>query len=193
MQENNDEIKVDEKAENNPFKAEEETTPQENAEETSEEKEEITEENSVEKIKQDFENLNNQYLRLAADFDNYRKRQAQERESLINYGKTEAFTKLIEVLDNFDRAEKTLKDSADVDCVKEAFAVLHKQITDSLEKMGLTLIETVGQTFDPNVHDAVMQTPTEEYPDQTIIAELQKGYKLGEKVLRPSLVNVATN
>ncbi len=197
MQENNDEIKLDENSENNPFKSEEETTSAENTEEVKEEikedKEATAEENSVDKIKQDFENLNNQYLRLAADFDNYRKRQAQERESLINYGKTEAFTKLLEVLDNFDRAEKTLKDTTDVDCVKEAFAVLHKQITDSLEKMGLTLIETVGQTFDPNVHDAVMQTPTEEYPDQTIIAELQKGYKLGDKVLRPSLVNVATN
>ena len=70
---------------------------------------------------------------------------------------------------------------------------MHKQITESLEKMGLTLIETVGKEFNPNLHDAVMQTPTEEYPDQTIIAELQKGYKLGDKVLRPSLVNVATN
>lgn len=191
MQKNNDEIKLDETAKNNPFKDE---TEKEEAENTQEETETpAEEENTVDKIKQDFENLNNQYLRLAADFDNYRKRQAQERESLINYGKTEALTKLLEVLDNFDRAEKTLKDTTDIDCVKEAFAVLHKQITDSLEKMGLTLIETVGKEFDPNIHDAVMQTPTEEYPDQTIIAELQKGYKLGDKVLRPSLVNVATN
>ena len=169
--------------------AQEENINEENieAEEASEKTEEIN------PLQEKYDTLNNQYIRLAADFDNYRKRQAQERESLINYGKTEALTKLLEVLDNFDRAEKTLKDTTDIDCVKEAFAVLHKQITDSLEKMGLTLIETVGKEFDPNIHDAVMQTPTEEYPDQTIIAELQKGYKLGDKVLRPSLVNVATN
>ena len=59
--------------------------------------------------------------------------------------------------------------------------------------MGLSKIDTVGQEFDPNFHEAVMQTPTQDHPDQTIIAELQKGYKLGEKVLRPALVNVATN
>ncbi len=193
----NDEIKLDENAQNNPFAqdnnldadgaetAEKIQEPQENQETVSDE--------DVNKIKKDFENLNNQYLRLAADFDNYRKRQAQERENLINYGKTEAFSKLLEVLDNFDRAETALKDTEDVTCVKEAFNVLHKQITESLEKMGLTPIETVGKEFDPNIHDAVMQTPSTDYPDQTIIAELQKGYKLGDKVLRPALVNVATN
>lgn len=193
----NDEIKLDENAQNNPF-AENNNLDADSSETTEEiqetqENQETPSDEDVNKIKKDFENLNNQYLRLAADFDNYRKRQAQERENLINYGKTEAFTKLLEVLDNFDRAEKALKDTEDVNCVKEAFSVLHKQITDSLEKMGLTPIETVGKEFDPNIHDAVMQTPSEEYPDQTIIAELQKGYKLGDKVLRPALVNVATN
>jgi len=190
----NDEIKLDETSQNNPF-AEDKTIETEPAaeEKTGEDSQENAADDDVNKIKKDFENLNNQYLRLAADFDNYRKRQAQERENLINYGKTEAFSKLLEVLDNFDRAEKALKDSDDANCVKEAFTVLHKQITDSLEKMGLTLIETVGKEFDPNVHDAVMQTPSTEHPDQTIIAELQKGYKLGDKVLRPALVNVATN
>ncbi len=192
---NNEEIKIDKTSENNPFKDTEsemlgEEEKQENDKVVADEKTEVDE---VTKIKQDFENLNNQYLRLAADFDNYRKRQEQERESLIYYGKTEAFSKLLEVLDNFDRAEKSLKETEDINCVKEAFDVLHKQITDSFEKMGLSVIETVGKDFDPNLHEAVMQTPTNDYPDQTIIAELQKGYKLGDKVLRPSLVNVATN
>ena len=188
----NDEITLDETSQNNPFAENIETEEENTNEPTSEEVKEEAD-NDVEKIKKDFENLNNQYLRLAADFDNYRKRQAQERESLINYGKTEVLSKLLEVLDNFDRAQTALKESDDANCVKEAFDVLYKQITDSLEKLGLTLIETVGKEFDPNIHDAVMQTPSTEYPDQTIIAELQKGYKLGDKVLRPALVNVATN
>lgn len=190
----NDEIKLDEISQNNPFAENNDIDIDSEAVlEEPQEKQDTAPDDEVDKIKKDFENLNNQYLRLAADFDNYRKRQAQERENLINYGKTEALSKLLEVLDNFDRAETALKDSDDVNCVKEAFSVLHKQITDSLEKMGLTLIETVGKEFDPNVHDAVMQTPSTEHPDQTIIAELQKGYKLGDKVLRPALVNVATN
>lgn len=195
---NNEEIKLEETAQNNPFK--QETMELKMDEEENEEEEQnktiSLEEKKVdetEKIKKEYEILNNQYLRLAADFDNYRKRQAQEREGLINYGKIEALTKLLEVLDNFDRAQNALKDTDDVNHVKEAFSVLHKQIVDSLEKMGLTKIETVGLEFDPNIHEAVMQTPTQDHPDQTIIAEMQKGYKLGDKVLRPALVNVATN
>lgn len=196
MTNNNEEIKIDETSQNNPFKEGEMELKMEDENESSdiefEEKEEKVIDES-EKIKKDYEVLNNQYLRLAADFDNYRKRQAQEREGLINYGKIEALTKLIEVLDNFDRAENALKETQDVNHVKDAFNVLHKQIVDSLEKIGLSKIETVGLEFDPNVHEAVMQTPTQEHPDQTIIAEMQKGYKLGDKVLRPALVNVATN
>lgn len=191
----NDEIKIEETSQNNPFREDdgEVVQPELNEEKTDVSLEQSAENDELTKIKQDFESLNNQYLRLAADFDNYRKRQAQEREGLITYGKIDALTKLVEVLDNFDRAEQVLKDSEDISCVKEAFNVLHKQMVDSLEKVGLSKIETVGKEFDPNIHDAVMQTPTQDYPDQTIIAELQKGYKLGEKVLRPALVNVATN
>lgn len=191
----NDEIKIEETSQNNPFREDdgEVVQPELNEEKTDVSLEQSLENDELTKIKQDFESLNNQYLRLAADFDNYRKRQAQEREGLITYGKIDALTKLVEVLDNFDRAEQVLKDSEDISCVKEAFNVLHKQMVDSLEKIGLSKIETVGKEFDPNIHDAVMQTPTQDYPDQTIIAELQKGYKLGEKVLRPALVNVATN
>lgn len=191
-----DEIKIDETVKNNPFKKDKEIsldgeTVQQSQEEQIEDVN--SSENELENVKKEFETLNSQYLRLAADFDNYRKRMAQEREGLINYGKIEALTKLVEVLDNFDRAEQALKDNDDIVCVKEAFQVLQKQMVESLEKVGLVKIETVGKEFDPNVHDAVMQTPTTEYPDQVIIAELQKGYKLGDKVIRPALVNVATN
>ena len=192
---NKEEINLEESSQNNPFKDGEMELQMEedNEEETFEEKIDKDSVEELDKLKQDYDMLNNQYLRLAADFDNYRKRQAQEREGLINYGKIESLTKLLEVLDNFDRAEKALKETEDINCVKEAFNVLHKQIVDSLEKVGLSKIETIGLEFDPNIHEAVMQTPTQDYPDQTIISELQKGYKLGEKVLRPALVNVATN
>jgi molecular chaperone GrpE len=145
------------------------------------------------KLQQDFDNLNNQYLRLAADFDNYRKRQAQERENLLKYGAEESLKKIIEVLDNFDRAKQAIQNTEDVNQVKESFNVLYNQLFDNLSKLGLEVIETQGQEFDPNFHEAVMQTQTENHPEHCIINELQKGYKLGDKVLRPTLVNVATS
>ena len=167
-------------------------TVEENIEETAAEK--VKEEASVselDKVKQDYDNLNNQYLRLAADFDNYRKRQAQEREALLNYGAQECMKKIIEVVDNFDRAMQSVEKIDSVEKMKESFVVLNKQLMDSLTKLGLEQIKAVGEKFDPNIHEAVMQTQTDEYEEDTIVAELQKGYKLGEKVLRPAMVNVA--
>lgn len=143
-------------------------------------------------IQQDFDNLNNQYLRLAADFDNYRKRQEQERAALISYGAQDAMKKLIEVLDNFDRAKQSIESSEDINQVKESFNILYNQIFENLSKLGLEVIDAQGKEFDPNFHEAVMQTPTSDHPEHHVIMELQKGYKLGDKVLRPTLVNVAT-
>lgn len=143
-------------------------------------------------LQEDFDNLNNQYIRLAADFDNYRKRQAQEREFLIRYGAEDAMKKLIEVLDNFDRAKQAINSTEDINQVKDSFNVLYNQMFDNLSKLGLEVIEAQGQEFNPNFHEAVMQTPTNEHPENHVIMELQKGYKLGDKVLRPALVNVAT-
>lgn len=173
----------------NPFsEGIEQETKQEGAEASLEE----TVVEAENKLQQDFDNLNNQYLRLAADFDNYRKRQAQERESLISYGAQDAMKKLIEVLDNFDRAKQAINNTEDVQQVKESFNVLYNQMFDNLSKLGLEVINAQGQEFDPNFHEAVMQTPTNEHPENHVIMELQKGYKLGDKVLRPTLVNVAT-
>lgn len=142
--------------------------------------------------KEKYEQLNNQYIRLAADFDNFRKRQEQERENLLKYGAENTVKKLIEVLDNFDRGLKAIETVEDCDKVKECYNLAYKNFNDVLTKIGLEAIKAEGEEFDPNLHEAVMQTPTNEKPEHTIIAELQKGYKLGDKVLRPALVNVAT-
>ncbi len=176
-------------AENN---TEQEELKEELVQETESENKEVSiEEDELQKLKSDFENLNNQYLRLAADFDNYRKRQLQERESLLKYGAQECMKKVIEVVDNFDRALQSVEQIDNIDKMKESFYILNKQLTDSLTKLGLEQIKSVGEKFDPNLHEAVMQTQTEEYPEDTIIKELQKGYKLGDKVLRPAMVDVA--
>ena len=175
---------------------------EETKEEVSEEKAETVEDNKpeetnenkeAESFKEKYETLNNQYIRLAADFDNYRKRHEQEKEALLKYGAENTLKKMIEVLDNFERGLKAIETVEDCDKVKECYNLAYKNFTDVLEKAGLENIKAEGEEFDPNFHDAVMQTPTSEKPEHTIIAELQKGYKLGDKVLRPALVNVAVS
>ena len=179
-------------------KIDEEKTADENAETENEEKLENSE--SVEEAKKEevnplqekYDTLNNQYIRLAADFDNYRKRQEQEKEALLKYGAESTLKKMIEVLDNFERGLKAIETVEDCEKVKECYNLAYKNFKDVLTKAGLEPIKAEGETFDPNFHEAVMQTPSTEHPEHTIIAELQKGYKLGDKVLRPTLVNVAT-
>lgn len=144
------------------------------------------------KLQEEYDKLNQQYIRLAADFDNYRKRQEQERENLLKFGTENALKKMLEVLDNFERGEKALEKVDDCQQVKDSFNLVHKQVLETLHKLGLEEIDAEGKEFDPNFHEAVMQTPTSEHPEHTIINVMQKGYKVGDKVLRPALVNVAT-
>ncbi len=176
----------------NPFAKEEDKLEDIQPENTDEQPAEECED-AISKLKDEIDKINNQYIRLAADFDNYRKRQMQEREALLKYGAEEALKKLLEALDNIDRAKASVENIDDVNTVKDSYNLVFKQIFDVLSKMGLEVIDTNGKEFDPNLHEAVMQTPTSEYPENSIIGELQKGYKLGDKVLRPSLVNVAVS
>lgn len=181
---------------NNNINNEETSTPEEKAVcdinnpfSAKDEKEQQLEQN----IENELDKLKSQYVRLAADFDNYRKRITQEKEALVKYGAEDTLKKLLPVLDTFDRAQKSIETMDDPEKIKESFNVLYKQFIDALEKVGLQKIETNGKEFDPNFHEAVMQTPTNDHPDHAIIAELQSGYQLSEKVLRPALVNVAVN
>ena len=183
----NEEIKIEEE------KAAEATSNDEEVAEDAENKtEETTKKEEVNPLQEKYDTLNNQYIRLAADFDNYRKRQEQEKEALLKYGAETTLKKMIEVLDNFERGLKAIETVDDCEKVKECYNLAYKNFTDVLTKAGLEAIKAEGETFDPNFHEAVMQTPSTEHPEHTIIAELQKGYKLGDKVLRPTLVNVAT-
>lgn len=183
---NTDELK----SENNPF-AKDSDSENTNAEQQDESCCEKDVESEISSLKNELDKINNQYLRLAADFDNYRKRQMQERESLLKYGAEDTLKKMIEALDNIDRAVTSAEKTEDPQQIKENYNIGIKQLYDVLQKIGLEVIDTKDTAFDPNFHEAVMQTPTSEYPEHTIIAELQKGYKLGDRVLRPTLVNVA--
>jgi molecular chaperone GrpE len=178
------------KGKKNPFsedkeKLEEAVSPEATCEETAV--------SDMEVMAQKLDELNNQYLRMAADFDNYRKRQAQEREGLLKYGAENTMKGLLAVIDTFERAQQSIVDTDDVQKVKDSFDVVQKQFLEALQKLGLKTIETDGQKFDPNLHEAVMQTPSEDVEDHTILQELQKGYILDDRVIRPTLVNVAIN
>lgn len=163
---------------------------EENADKDCDSKEEVNNETS--ELQEKYNQLNNQYIRLAADFDNFRKRTEQEREALLKYGAESTLKKMLEVIDNFERGLKAIESVDDCEKVKECYNLAYKNFNDVLTKAGLETIQAEGQIFDPNFHEAVMQTPSDELEENTIVAELQKGYKLGDKVLRPTLVNVAT-
>ncbi|MEI7475601.1 MAG: nucleotide exchange factor GrpE [bacterium] len=151
-------------------------------------------------LKADFDKLKaesgtreSQYIRLVADFDNFRKRYAQEREELLKYGAEDTVTKILPLLDTFEMARKSIKEMDDAEKIKESFGILQKQFTEALEKLGLQKIEAEGQKFDPNLHEAVKQTPSDEHEDQTVIDEYRSGFMLNNKVIRPTMVNVAAN
>ena len=174
----------------NPF--EENVENSEVVDETPEVEEAVeVQEDELSKIKAELDEVNNRYLRTLAEFDNYRKRQAQERESLLKYGASETLKKLLPVLDNIERARKSFETTEDKEMIIGGFEVIVKNLLDVLTKCGLEKIEAVDKEFDPNFHEAVSQTPTDEKPENTVVSELQAGYKMGDVVLRPTYVTVA--
>ncbi len=177
----------------NPFKEDE---AEDIKEETKEEQEENIEE-SQEEEKQDndekYQELNNKYIRLAADFDNFRKRTTSEKEELSKYTTVEILKKITSCLDTFDRAQESLKEIEDVKKVKEGYEVAYKQLTDTLSKIGLVEMDALNKPFNPNEHEAITQVETDEYEPDTIAVVAQKGYKYQDKVVRPALVGVAKN
>ena len=149
--------------------------------ESGEEKEEEVKEEG----KEESDDL--RYLRLMADFQNYKKRVEKEKRDLYSYANENIMNDLLTVMDNFERA---LEHDADEN-FKEGIEMIFKQLSDVLEKDGLAEIPALGEEFDPNVHSAVMTEETEEYESGKVSGVMQKGYTLNGKVIRPSMVKVA--
>jgi molecular chaperone GrpE len=139
-----------------------------------------------------FDELQNQYLRLAADFDNFRKRRLSEMEAQRKYGAEPFLTTLLPVLDNFERAQRSLSETSDSAVLWQSLGLMQSQLAMALTELGLKRIEAQGQPFDPATHEAISQAPaTEAHPENTVLAEAQAGYYLLDKVLRPAQVVVA--
>lgn len=133
-----------------------------------------------------------QYLRIAADFDNFRKRNSKEKEDIEVQVKCATIIELLSVVDNFERARTQIKPQNDGEMgIHKSYQGVYKQLVESLKRVGVSPMRPEGQQFDPNLHEAVMRQPTEEYPEGTVIEELQRGYYLGDRILRHSLVKVA--
>ncbi|MFN8671097.1 MAG: nucleotide exchange factor GrpE [Candidatus Sericytochromatia bacterium] len=146
----------------------------------------------LDKLKADFETKENQFKRLASDFENFRRRQTQEKEDLLKYGSEKIMLDLLPVLDNFERALSSSKNATDITSVISGIEMIQKQFWSVINTNGVDLIEAIDKPFDPNFHNAVQQLPNEEKPDQTVLQELQKGYTLNGRVIRPSMVVVST-
>lgn len=154
--------------------------------ETEEIKEEVVE--TVEK--KVYDELNDSYLRLLAEFTNYKNRTAKEKTTIFGDGEAFAVSSILPVIDTLDLAASS--ESKDPDYKKGVLMTLDN-LKAVFEKMGVSEINEVGVPFDPNFHNAVLTEENEEFPENTVSAVFQKGYKLGDKVLRPATVKVANS
>jgi molecular chaperone GrpE len=146
----------------------------------------------IETLKAQLEDRSIQYMRIAADFENYRKRTAKEKEEIDLQVKRNTITELLPVVDNFERARAHLKPQGDGEMtIHKSYQGVYKQLVDCLKRLGVAPMRPEGQEFDPNLHEAVMREPTDEHPEGTVLEELVRGYYFGDRVLRHAMVKVA--
>jgi len=166
------------------------TEPAEEAQETEEAAEENKDSAAEEKKEMSAEDeaLNVKYLRLMADFQNFKRRTEKEKSDIYAFANEKIVGELLNVIDNFERA---LALGQEGDSFVEGMSLIFKQLQGVLEKAGVKEIEALGQEFDPNFHNAVMMEDTDEFESGKVSCVLQKGYTLNNKVIRPSMVKVA--
>jgi molecular chaperone GrpE len=137
-------------------------------------------------------NLYDQILRRQAEFENFRKRSERDKTEFFQRLRSEVLLDLLPVLDNFERALISVEGSApDAKALQTGVELIHKQLKDALTKMGLQPVEALGATFDPNLHEAITVEATDQHKENTIMEEFERGYKLGDRLLRPAKVKVA--
>ncbi len=142
----------------------------------------------LESLKDQVAQQEDKYLRLAAEYDNYRRRTAKEKDSIWNDAKADAAQAFLPVYDNLERA---LKQQTADEAFKKGVEMTMTQLKTVLEKLGITEIQALGQTFDPNLHNAVMHVEDENFGENTVCEVFQAGFMLGDKVIRFAMVKVA--
>jgi molecular chaperone GrpE len=146
------------------------------------------EDEAVRKLREEIKQLRDQLLRKQADFENFRKRTEKEKQDGLQYALFSAVKELLPVLDGFERA---LASGSSGDEFRTGVDLICQQFSAALQKLGVTSVETTGQPFDPRLHEAVATVLTDEFPEHHIVDEMQRGYFLKDRLLRPAMVRVA--
>ncbi len=159
--------------------------------EKDESKKEINLEDTVEKIEKEKDDFKDKYIRLMAEFDNYKKRTQSEIGALIRSANEELIVEMLDVVDNMERALNTENKTEDVATIKDGVKLIFDKLNSVLKSKGLVAFDSVGKEFDPELHHAFMQAESNDVPEQHIIQEIEKGYMLNDKVIRHTKVIVS--
>ena len=179
---------MNKKKEENLKEPEVKTTEATEPAETAEEKNPL--EAQLEEMTAQKDDILDKYQRLAAEFDNYKKRTVKERDAIAESASSSVVKEFLPVMDSLEQAEKLIEDSED-SALKQGFELVARQINDALSKVGVVEIETKDMPFDPDLHEAVMHVEDENLGEGIIVEEFRRGYKIGDRVLRHSMVKVA--
>ena len=150
----------------------------------------IPAESPTDALQRECEELRDRWLRATAEFDNYRKRTERDRREQADRAVVDVLQEFLLVVDDFDRAMDAAP-SDDMTAYRQGVGLIHAKLHDTLRKLGVTPIDALGADFNPEVHQAVVQEPADGHRDQEVTAELRKGYRLRDRLLRPSMVKVA--
>jgi molecular chaperone GrpE len=143
-------------------------------------------------LQAEHDSLRSQYMRIAADFDNFRKRQSRDQDDLRLQITCTTLSEILPVVDNFDRARQQLTpESEEAQTLHRSYQGLYKQLVDVFKQLGVSPMRVEGEPFDPNLHEAVLREPSHDHPEDVVIEELQRGYHLNGRVLRHALVKVS--
>jgi molecular chaperone GrpE len=146
----------------------------------------------LEALKVEHDTVRSQYMRIAADFDNFRKRQSRDQDDLRVQIACSTLSEILPVVDNFERARQQLEPQAEeAQTIHRSYQGLYKQLVDVFKQLGVSPMRVEGEPFDPTLHEAVLREPSDEHPEDVVIAELQRGYHLNGRVLRHALVKVS--
>ncbi|MFB9325507.1 nucleotide exchange factor GrpE [Paenibacillus aurantiacus] len=145
----------------------------------------------IAELTKQVEESQQRFLRAQADFDNFRRRTQKEKEDLARYASEQLIKQLLPVVDNFGRALEASKNGGDAESFAKGVDMIFRQLEQTLESEGLKTMETVGQPFNPDFHQAIMQVESDEHEEGIVVEEVQKGYVLKDRVLRPAMVKVS--
>ena len=148
--------------------------------------------NEVVRLQAELKDAQERILRAQADFDNFRRRTRQDKEDLAKYASSKVITGILPVVDNFERAIGISREAQDFDSLFKGVEMIFRQLEQVLEQEGVTAMNTVGQPFNPEFHQAIMQVDSEEHEEGIVVEEIMKGYVLKDKVLRPAMVKVSS-